>query len=154
VDDTGVRRAWLGRIAAAGASGAIPALHNVTSMYIRSVDLALFVPLCMLARVLLLRRSARDLLLDSVGVLKPLTIGLAVSLMGLNIARVAAAGSVVEWVVFPAMALAGLVMAAALLMEKSIQGRTIELAISTAQVRSSRIARAELSNQALEPSYH
>jgi hypothetical protein len=154
VYDTGVRLAWQGRIAAAGAPGVIPALDNATSMVIRAIDLALFVPLCILAGVLLLRRRVWGLLLDSVGVLKFLNIGLAVSLMGLNMPRVAAASSVVEWVVFPAIALAALVMAVALLTEKSIQSRTIELAISTAQVRSSRVARAELSNQALEPSHH
>jgi hypothetical protein len=118
------------------------------------LDLALFEPLCMLAGVLLLQRGARDFLLASVGVLEFLTIGLAVSLMGLNMARVGAASSMVEWVVFPGMPLAGLVIAVALLMEKSILGRTIELATSAAQVCSCRVARAELSNQALEPSHH
>jgi hypothetical protein len=107
--------AWLGRIAAANAPGAIPALENVTSMFIQAMDLALIVPLCILAGVLLLRRSAWGFLLASVGVLKFLTIGLAVSLMGLNMARVGAAGSAVEWVVFSAITLAGLAMAVALL---------------------------------------
>jgi hypothetical protein len=107
--------AWLGRIAAANAPDAIPALENVTSMFIQAMDLALIVPLCILAGVLLLRRSAWGYLLASVGLLKFLTIGLAVSLIGLNMARVGATGSVVEWVVLPAITLAGLVMAGELL---------------------------------------
>ncbi len=107
--------AWLGRVASASAPGAIPALDNVTSMFIQAMDLALIVPLCILAGILLLRRSAWGYLLASVSVLKFITMGLAVSLMGLNMARVGAAPSVVELVVFPAITLANVVMAAALL---------------------------------------
>jgi len=76
--------AWLGRIAATFAPGAIPALENITSMFIQAMDLALIVPLCVLAAVLLVRRSPWGYLLASVAVLKFVTMGLAVSLMGLN----------------------------------------------------------------------
>jgi hypothetical protein len=107
--------AWLGRIAATFRPGAIPALENTTTLFIQAMDLVLIAPLCIVAGILLLRRSAWGYLLAAVGVLKFVSMGLAVSLMGLNMARVGAAGSVVEWVVFPAITLAGLVLAAALL---------------------------------------
>ncbi len=107
--------AWLGRIAATFAPGAIPVLDNVTSMFIQAMDLALIVPLCLLAAVLLLRRSPWGYLLASVAVLKFVTMGLAVSLMALNQARVGVPISAVELVVFPTIALANLVMVTVLL---------------------------------------
>ncbi len=107
--------AWLGRIAATFAPGAIPALDNTTSMFIQAMDLALIVPLCILAGVLLLRRSAWGYLLASVALMKFLTMGIAVSLMGLNMARAGVPISAVELVVFPAIALANLVIVAVLL---------------------------------------
>lgn len=107
--------AWLGRIAATAAPGAIPILENTTSLFIQAMDLALIVPLCVLAGVLLLRRSAWGYLLASVGVLKFITIGLAVSLMGLNQARVGVAISPVELAVFPLITLVNLALAVALL---------------------------------------
>ena len=107
--------AWLGRIAAAAAPGAIPALENTTSLFIQAMDLALIVPLCVLAGVLLLRRSAWGYLLASVGVLKFITMGLAVSLMALNQARVGVAISPVEMIVFPLITLVNLALAVALL---------------------------------------
>ncbi|PDV97804.1 hypothetical protein A9Q02_17505 [Candidatus Chloroploca asiatica] len=107
--------AWLGRIAATFAPGAIPALENTTSMFIQAMDLGLVVPVCLVAGILLLRRHAWGYLLASVGLTKFLTLGIAVSLMGLNMARVGVPVSVVELVVFPAMALAGVVMTVILL---------------------------------------
>jgi hypothetical protein len=71
--------AWLGRIAATFTPGAVPALENVTSMFIQAMDLGLIVPLCVLAGILLLRRSAWGYLLASVGMLKFVTMGIAVS---------------------------------------------------------------------------
>jgi hypothetical protein len=64
---------------------------------------------------LLLHRRPWGYLLASVGLLKFLTLGLAVSLMGLNMARVGVPVSAVELVVFPAIALANLVMVGLLL---------------------------------------
>jgi hypothetical protein len=96
-----------------------PALENTTSMFIQAMDLGIIVPLCVLAGILLLRRSAWGYLLASVGLLKFLTMGVAVSLMGLNMARVGVPVSVVELAVFPAITLANLVMASLLL--KNIQ---------------------------------
>ena len=107
--------AWLGRIAATFAPGAIPALENTTSLFIQAMDLALIVPLCVLAAVLLLRRSPWGYLLASVAVLKFVTMGLAVSLMGLNQARVGAPVSAVELVVFPVITLLNLALAVLLL---------------------------------------
>jgi len=107
--------AWLGRIAATFTPGAIPALDNVTSMFIQALDLGLIVPLCVLAGVLLLRRSAWGYLLASVGMLKFVTMGVAVSLMGLNMARLGVPVSVVELLVFPTITLINLVMVVILL---------------------------------------
>ncbi|MBP1468649.1 hypothetical protein EYB53_023245 [Candidatus Chloroploca sp. M-50] len=107
--------AWLSRIAATFAPGAIPALENTTSMFIQAMDLGLIVPVCLVSGILLLRRHAWGYLLASVGLTKFLTLGIAVSLMGLNMARVGVPVSVVELVIFPAMALAGVVMTVILL---------------------------------------
>lgn len=103
--------AWLGRIAATFfAPNAIPALENTTSMFIQAMDLGIIVPLCVLSGILLLRRYAWGYLLASVALMKFLTMGIAVSLMGLNMARVGVPVSAVELVVFPTIAIANLVM--------------------------------------------
>jgi hypothetical protein len=107
--------AWLGRIAATLAPAAIPALENTTSLFIQAMDLALIVPLCVLAAVLLVRRSPWGYLLAPVAVLKFVTMGLAVSLMGLNQARVGAPVSMVELAVFPIITLLNLGLAVLLL---------------------------------------
>lgn len=107
--------AWLGRIAATFSEGAIPALENTTSMFIQGMDLGIIMPTCILSAVLLLKRSAWGYLLASVGMLKFLTLGIAVALMGLNMARVGVPVSVIELGVFPTMALANLVLTIILL---------------------------------------
>lgn len=107
--------AWLGRIAASFQAGAAPALENVTTMFIQAMDLGLIVPLCVLAGILLLRRSAWGYLLASVGMLKFVTMGIAVSLMGFNMARAGVAVGVGEVAIFPAITLINLVMVAILL---------------------------------------
>ena len=107
--------AWLGRIAPTLFGDQIPLLENVTSMFIQVMDLGIIVPLCVLAATLLLRREAWGYLLASVGLLKFLTMGIAVALMGLNMARVGVPVSVVELVIFPAIALVNLVMVALLI---------------------------------------
>ncbi len=111
--------AWLGRIAETFAPGAIPTLENTTSMFIQAMDLGIVVPLCVLAGILLLRRSAWGYLLASVATLKFLTMGMAVSLMALNMARVGVPVSNVELIVFPSISLVNLVMVVLLL--KSIK---------------------------------
>ena len=112
--------AWLGRIAPTILQDQTPMLENVTSMFIQAMDLGIIVPLCVLAGVLLLRREAWGYLLASVGLMKFLTMGIAVSLMALNMVRVGAPVSVVELAVFPAIALVNLVMVALLLKNISV----------------------------------
>ena len=107
--------AWLGRVAATFAPGAIPALENTTSMFIQAMDLGIIVPVCVLAGILLLRRRPWGYLLASVGLTKFLTLGIAVSLMGLNMARVGVPISPVELGIFLGMALAGVGMTVVLL---------------------------------------
>ncbi|HSQ27065.1 MAG TPA: hypothetical protein VLM80_08060 [Anaerolineales bacterium] len=111
--------AWLGRIAATFAPNAVPALENTTSMFIQVLDLGIIVPVCLLSGILLLRRHPWGYLLASVGLMKFLTMGTAVSLMAINMVRVGVQVSIVEVVVFPAIAVANLVMVALLL--KNIQ---------------------------------
>ncbi|MCL4836126.1 MAG: hypothetical protein KJZ86_27050, partial [Caldilineaceae bacterium] len=83
--------------------------------FIQAMDLAVIVPLCFVAGWLLLRGAAWGYLLASLALFKFLTLGLAVSLMGLNMLRVGVAVSPVELGVFPAIALANLVMTVLLL---------------------------------------
>lgn len=107
--------AWLGRIAATFAPGAVPALENTTSMFIQAMDLGIIVPVCLLSGILLLRRKTWGYLLASVGLMKFLTMGTAVSLMAFNMARLGVPVSMVELVVFPTLAIANLVMVGLLL---------------------------------------
>jgi len=113
--------AWLGRIAATFAPGAVPALDNTTSMFIQVMDLGLIVPACVLSGILLLRRHPWGYLLASVGLLKFLTLGIAVSLMGLNMARVGVPVSAVQVGLFSAIALANLALVVILL--KNVEDR-------------------------------
>ncbi len=107
--------AWLGRIAPTITQQQLPPLENTTSLFIQAMDLAIVVPLCALSGVLLLKRSAWGYLLGSVALMKFVTLGLAVTAMGLNMARVGAPISVVELVIFPTLTLLNLVMAGLLL---------------------------------------
>lgn len=107
--------AWLGRIAATFSPGAVPPLENTTSLFIQAMDLGIIVPVCLLSGILLLRRQPWGYLLASVGLMKFLTMGTAVSVMALNMARVGVPVSVVELVIFLTIALANLVMVGLLL---------------------------------------
>lgn len=107
--------AWLGRIAATWSSAQPPALENVTTLFIQAIDLAVIVPLCFVAGWQLLRGAAWGYLLASIALFKFLTLGLAVSLMALNMLRVGVAVSPVELGVFPAIALANLALTVVLL---------------------------------------
>lgn len=100
--------AWLGRIALTLTPGAVPILENTTSMFIQAMDLGIIVPVCILSGVLLLRRKPWGYLLASLGLIKFLTLGTAVSLMALNMARLGVPISPIELVIFPGMALAGI----------------------------------------------
>jgi hypothetical protein len=107
--------AWLGRIAATFAPNAIPALENTTSLFIQAMDLGLIVPLCVMSGILLLRRAAWGYLLASVGLMKFLTMGVAVSVMSLNMLRVGVPISMMEVTIFPIIAIANIIMVASLL---------------------------------------
>ncbi len=107
--------AWLGRIAATFAPGNVPALENTTSMFIQAMDLGVIVPLCVLAGILLLCRNPWGYLLASVGMMKFLTMGTAVSLMGLNMARVGIPINTAEMAIFPTITLVNIIMVVVLL---------------------------------------
>ena len=110
---------WLGRIAPTILGNQIPMLENVTSMFIQAMDLGVIVPLCVLSATLLLRRDPWGYLLASVSLLKFLTMGIAVTLMGLNMARAGVPDSEPMLVIFGTIALVNLVMVVVLL--KKIQ---------------------------------
>ena len=78
--------AWMGRIVPPLLQNTTPALENTTTLVIQAMDLVLIVPLAILSGILLLRRTAWGYLLASVTVLKGLTMALAVSTMGINMA--------------------------------------------------------------------
>lgn len=107
--------AWLGRIVPPLLRGETPALENTTTLFIQALDLGVIVPLSFVSAVLLLQRKAWGYLLASVAVLKLLTLGLAVSTMGVNMVRVGVPISPIELVIFPGLALVNLVMAGLLL---------------------------------------
>lgn len=107
--------AWLGRIVPPLLRGETPALENTTTLFIQALDLGVIVPLSFLSGVLLLRRNAWGYLLASVAVLKFLTLGLAVSAMGINMLRVGVPISSIELIVFPGLALVNLIMVGLLL---------------------------------------
>lgn len=107
--------AWLGRIVPTLFGDVVPPLENATSMFIQAMDLGIVVPVCILSGILLLRRNAWGYLLASVSQLKFLTLGLAVSLMALNLARVGVPISIAELVVFPGISLINIVLVIALL---------------------------------------
>lgn len=107
--------AWLARIAPTLLSGQVPPLENTTTLFIQALDLALIVPLAILAAILLLWRSAWGYLLASVAVLKFVTMGAAVSMMGLSMALSGVAPSPVELVIFPVITVVNAVLAVLLL---------------------------------------
>jgi hypothetical protein len=107
--------AWLGRILPPLFQNRLPGLENNTTLVIQVMDLGLIVPLAFLSGVLLLRRSAWGYLLASVAVTKLLTMGTAVSAMGVNMALSGVPVSPVELIVFPSLTLINLLLAVLLL---------------------------------------
>jgi hypothetical protein len=107
--------AWLGRVAATWKPGVVAVLQNTTSMFIQVMDLGIVVPVCVLAAILLLRRRPWGYLLASVGMVKFLTLGIAVSVMGINMARLGVPTSPIELGIFPTLAVTNLVMTVILL---------------------------------------
>ena len=108
--------AWLGRIIPSLLGGQPPeGLENATTLPVQGMDLGIIVPLTFLSAILLLRRSPWGYLLSSVALLKFVTYATAVSAMALGTILAGVEISPVEAVVFPALTLANLVMAALLL---------------------------------------
>lgn len=124
--------AWLGRIAPTILQDQTPMLENVTSMFIQVMDLGVIVPLCVLSGILLLRRSAWGYLLASVGLMKFLTMGIAVSLMAINMARIGVPISAVEIVVFPTITVVNLVIVVLLI--KNIKDKLVKATVTTPRV--------------------
>jgi hypothetical protein len=90
-------------------------------MFIQAMELGIIVPLCVLSGLLLLRKAPWGYTLASVGLVKFVTLVIAVSLMGFNMACVSVSVSEVELVIFPGIALANLVMVVVLLKNLNVE---------------------------------
>jgi hypothetical protein len=112
--------AWLGRIVPPLLQNQTPALENTTTLVIQAMDLGLIVPLAILSGVLLLRRSPWGYLLASVTLLKGVTLGLAISVMSINMALRGVAESLTIVIPFLIITLMNLIMAVLLL--KNVTG--------------------------------
>jgi hypothetical protein len=111
--------AWVGRVVPELLQPQTPAaLENTTTRVIQAMDLALIVPLAVLAGILLLRRSAWGYLLASVAVLKGLTMALAVSTMAINMALAGVPESL--GIMIPFLGLTALTLVTAVLLLKNI----------------------------------
>jgi hypothetical protein len=84
-------------------------------MVIQAMDLGLVLPLVVLGGILLLRRSAWGYLLASVALMKGMTMGVAVSTMGVNMALQGVPDSLGILIPFMLITLLNLVMAVILL---------------------------------------
>ena len=107
--------AWLGRIFTPILQGTPPALENTTTMVIQAMDLVLIMPLAFLAAALLLRRSAWGYLLGAVAAMKFITMGIAVSAMGINMTLQGVPDSAVLVGLFLVITVVNLVLAVLLL---------------------------------------
>jgi hypothetical protein len=111
--------AWMGRVVAELLNSQTPAaLENTTTRVIQAMDLTLIAPLAILGGILLLRRNPWGYLLASVAVLKGLTMALAVSTMGINMALAGVPDSV--GILIPFLVLTLLNLAAAVVLLKNI----------------------------------
>jgi hypothetical protein len=117
--------AWMGRIVAPMFQHQVTALENTTTLVIQTMDLALIVPLAILAGILLLRRSAWGYLLASVAVLKGLTMALAVSTMGINMILAGVPDSMA--ILIPFLILTLLNLATAVLLLRNVDARQAAL---------------------------
>lgn len=116
--------AWLGRIIAPLLQNQTPVLENTTTLVIQAMDLGLIMPLAVLAGILLLKRSPWGYLLSSVTLLKGVTLGLGVSVMGINMARVGVPDSLAIVIPFLVITLLNLVMTVVLLRHVDGQKKT------------------------------
>jgi hypothetical protein len=111
--------AWIGRVLPELLNPQTPAaLENTTTRVIQAMDLALIVPMAILGGILLLRRKPWGYLLASVAVLKGLTMTLAVSAMGINMALAGVPDSV--GILIPFLVLTLLTLATAVVLLKNI----------------------------------
>jgi hypothetical protein len=111
--------AWIGRVVPELVNSQIPAaLENTTTRVIQAMDLTLIAPLTILGGILLLRRQPWGYLLASVAVLKGLTMALAVSTMGINMALAGVPDSV--GILIPFLGLTLLNLVAAVMLHKNI----------------------------------
>ncbi len=115
--------AWLGRIAQPLLQNQIPVLENATTMVIQAMDLALIVPLAIIAGILLLCHSAWGYLLASVFVMKAITLGLAVSAMSINMSLAGVPDSLGIMIPFLVITVVNLVIAVLLL--RNVTGENV-----------------------------
>jgi len=114
--------AWLSQIISPFLLNKPALLENTTTMVIQAMDLAMVIPLAILSGVLLLRRSAYGYLLSSIFILKAITLGLAISTMGINMTIKGVPDSLGMLVPFLMITFINLIMAVTLL--KSIDDKT------------------------------
>lgn len=107
--------AWLGRIVPPLIQDQTPVLDNTTTLVIQFMDLGLIVPLAFLGGFLLLRRSAWGYLLSSIMLTKGVTLGLGVSAMAINMARVGVPDSLGIMIPFLVITILNLVLVIILL---------------------------------------
>ena len=107
--------AWLSMVIPAILQNEVPALQNTTTFVIQAMDLTLIVPLAVLAGILLLRGSAWGYLLASVFVMKTIALGLAVSMMSINMTLAGVPDSLAIMVPFVVITIANLIAAVSLL---------------------------------------
>jgi len=98
------------------------AIENTTTRVIQAMDLALIVPMAVVAGILRLRRSAWGYLLASVFVMKAITMRLGVSTMGINQALMGTPESIAIVVPFLVITLVNLILAVILLKNVSETG--------------------------------
>lgn len=116
--------AWLGRIGSPLLAGTTPSLENTTTLVIQAMDLGLVVPLAFVSGILLWKQNPWGYLLASVAVLKMLTLGAAVSTMGINMALNGVPDSLAIVVIFLVLTVLNAVMAYLLLLNTD-RGRTV-----------------------------
>ena len=113
--------AWLGRIIPPLLQNETPALENTTTLVIQFMDLGLIVPMAFVGGILLLRREAWGYLLSSIMLTKGITLGLGVSAMAINMARMGVAESLGIMIPFLVITLLNFVMVMLLLKNTEVQ---------------------------------
>ena len=113
--------AWIERVVSPFLQDRIPVLENTTTFVIQAMDLGLILPLAVVSGSLLLKRSPWGYLLASVTLLKGVTLGLAVSVMGVNMARLGVPESMALVIPFLVITVLNLVMTLVLL--QNVDGR-------------------------------